>query len=258
MLQNKQEKYFSRAGWRQAVVCVRCLLILCLSMSMAVGCRDNGGAMIITAEMTEQEAWTDENTFPTEGGAPSGQGKEETVTSENVTAASIYVHVCGQVVTPGVYSLPEGSRVWDVVEAAGGFLPEAASQAVNLAMMVADGSKVTIPDETEAEESGFRWYETDGGKALTIGGAAVGGSNDLGQEADTGNRGSVADGRVDINRADVAALMTIPGIGQTRAEAIVAYRETRGSFGSIEEIMQVTGIKDGLFAKIREYITVGG
>ena len=222
-------------------------------MMAIMACSDTGSATIITAEVTGNETLAERTSLAAE---------EETGSGEPVTVASIYVHVCGQVMTPGVYLLSEGSRVWDAVETAGGLSPEAVSEAVNLAMMVADGSKVTIPNATEAKESGFRWYETDGGRALTIGGAAVGGSYDLGQEGDVGSgsggNDGISDRRVDINRADVAALMTIPGIGQTRAEAIVAYRETRGPFGSIEEIMQVTGIKEGLFASMKEYITVGG
>lgn len=213
--------------------------------------------MIITVEESEQatttkglDAYGEETVRP--------EGSESEPVRETAAVAYIYVHVCGQVVMPGVYSLPKGSRVWDAVEAAGGFLPEAVSQAVNLAMVVADGSKVTIPNESEAGEIGFRWYETDGGRTLTIGGSAVGGSYDVGQGIVAGDRDSGTGGRVNINRADVDALMTIPGIGQTRAEAIVAYREIRGPFSSIEEIMQVTGIKEGLFAKIKEYITVGG
>lgn len=257
MLQIKQKNYFSRAGWHQAVVCVSCLWILCLLMSSVIGCHDHGGVMIITSEETEEGTSTDESIFSAEETSSAGVN-EETAADGSVMAAVIYVHVCGQVTTPGVYSLTEGSRVWDAVEAAGGFLPDADAQAVNLAMMVSDGSKVTIPDEAEADESEFRWYETDDGRVLTIGGVAVGSSYGAGQKENTVGDIGVTDGRVDINRADVTALMTIPGIGQTRAEAIVAYRETRGPFGSIEEIMGVTGIKDGLFAKIKEYITVGG
>jgi len=146
---------------------------------------------------------------------------------------------------PGVYLLMEGSRVWDAVEAAGGLTKEAQPSAVNLAFCLADGSKVTIPSASEAEEGTFDWYVVGEGE-LTESRAQV--------EMD-----AVTDsGRVDINRADVKALMTIPGIGQARAEAIVSYRERQGDFQTIEEIMNVTGIKEGLFASIRDYIIVGG
>lgn len=237
------EKCFSPARWRQAVVCVSCLLALVWLLLVGAGCREDGDAILITGEAMYQETTT--------------QGFVETVTEEQpATTATIYVHVCGQVAVYGVYALPEGSRVWDAVEAAGGFLPEAAQEAVNLAMVVADGSKLTIPDWDQAAESGFRWYETHG-RVLTIGGDTVGAYT--GDGTGNGENGwGDSTGLIDINRADVAALMTIPGIGQTRAEAIVSHRETQGPFGSIEEIMEVSGIKEGLFAKIKKYITVGG
>lgn len=211
---------FSRARWRQAVVCVSCLPVMLLLLLMGGGCRNDGEAMLITVGTVEWETTVEET--------------RESMGEQSSTMATIWVHVCGQVAKPGVYSLPEDSRVWDAVEAAGGFLPEAAQEAVNLAMRVADGSKVTIPHQQQTGERDFRWYDTEAG----------------GSESSAG--------LIDINRADVAALMTIPGIGQTRAEAIVSHREMRGPFGSIEEIMEVTGIKDGLYAKIKEYITVGG
>ena len=212
------EKCFSRAGWRQAVVCVSCLLLLFLWVLIGGGCQNDGEAILITRDVIESEIPVEETVGLTQ--------------EQSVTVATIYVHVCGQVAEPGVYLLDDGSRVWDAVEAAGGFLPEAAQEAVNLAMKVTDGSKVTIPHQREAEESDFHWYEADG---------------------------SVGETRlIDINRATVTELMSIPGIGQTRAEAIVSHRENRGPFTVIEEIMQVTGIKEGLFSKIKEYITVGG
>ena len=212
------EKCFSRAKWRQAVVCVICLLLLFSWMLICGGCHSDGEAILITGGVVGAE-------IPT--------GETEKLTQEQSAAdATIYVHVCGQVAEPGLYLLLEGSRVWDAVEAAGGFLPEAAQEAVNLAMKVTDGSKVTIPHQREAGESDFHWYEADG---------------DVGEA-----------GLIDINRATVTELMSIPGIGQTRAEAIVSHRENRGPFTAIEEIMQVTGIKEGLFSKIKEYITVGG
>ena len=240
---NIVEKCFSPARWRQAVVCVSCMLALVWLLLGETGCRDDGGAIRIIGETQHQETTI--------------EGTVETVTEEqSAVAATIFVHACGQVAVPGVYALPEGSRVWDVVEAAGGFLPEAAQEAVNLAMVVADGSKLTIPDREQATESGFRWYEADG-RAWTIGGDTVG--IYMGDSVGDGENGwGDARGLIDINRADVAALMTIPGIGQTRAEAIVSYRETQGPFGSIEEIMGVSGIKEGLYAKIKTYITVGG
>ena len=128
---------------------------------------------------------------------------------------------CGKTQTKGgVYQVPEGGY---------------------------DGSKVTIPDLSQAEDLRFSWYETGAGGHA--------GSDGKGVETLFAENAS---GLVDLNRATVEELMTIPGIGQSRAQAIVAYRQSHGSFGSVQEIMQVTGIKEGLFEAIRQYITVGG
>ena len=89
-----------------------------------------------------------------------------------------------------------------------------------------------VPTLEEVKNGGYTW-----------GAAAKGG-------------GETEDGLVDINTADAALLMTLPGIGQTRADAIVAYREQHGSFSTIEDIMKVDGIKEGSFAKLRDRITV--
>lgn len=159
--------------------------------------------------------------------------------TEELSASGIWVHVCGQVQCPGVYELPEGSRVWEAVEAAGGFTDEADPEAVNLAAPAADGTKVTIPSK---EETALGWTEPQ-----------------ISDNSQSGIReGITGTGLVDINRADLTQLMTLPGIGQAKAEAVIAYREQYGSFQVIEDIMKVTGIKDGLFARIRDYITVGG
>lgn len=267
MKQVSIEKQISRTGRCQAVVCV----ILAAMMSVSVflsGCRGDGSAVVIDAETSKTEtAQASDGAEPDaepgsfgggdSGGADGSADLGQEITREPATMTEpvmLYVHVCGEVCDPGVYALREGSRVWDAVEAAGGFAEEAAQDAVNLAAPVADGSKVTIPSVKEVEqsrteenresESLSNWYE-----------APVSGGS-------TGDKVSVADdgtaGLVDINRADVTQLMTVPGIGQVRAEAIIAYRKDNGAFRTIEDIMQVTGIKEGLFEKIRDYITVGG
>ena len=308
--EKRKSNGFSRAGERQAVVCVsgkgrealvrrRALwaVLLCALWvtGWLAGCRDRGSAVVIQGtsiaeETTEGEAVLDSDQVTTSlsdmsqqesAGTASNASQQESAGSptnapQETTAPSIYVHICGQVCTPGVYELPEGSRVWDAVLAAGGLTEEAQPEAVNLALRVVDGSKVIIPDEQEAQQEDFCWYATgtgqgagtDGGSggAGTAGGATSGsastgsastGSASTGTTSAEGTSGT-ASGQVDINQATVEQLMTIPGIGQTRAEAIVAYRQTQGRFGSIEDIMKVTGIKEGLFATIREYITVGG
>lgn len=147
------------------------------------------------------------------------------------------VHICGAVQNPGVYTLTAGSRIWDAVLMAGGLAEDASESSVNLAAPVSDGMQIAIPTKEEA--------------AALI--------DEVRQADVTGNlqdsEGS-GDGLVNLNTATAAELMTLPGIGETRAMAILAYREEKGGFSSIEEIMQVNGIKQGSFEKLREYITV--
>lgn len=135
----------------------------------------------------------------------------------------ICVHVCGQVCRPGVVMLPKGSRAWEAVEAAGGLADEAWEAAVNLAAVLGDGEKLYIPamGEAVAKEA----CETDGGL-------------------------------VNLNTADAGRLQILPGIGESRAADILSYREKNGVFRSVEEIMQVAGIKESTYEKIRDLITV--
>ena len=139
---------------------------------------------------------------------------------------SCMVYVCGAVENPGVYELPENSRVYEAVAMAGGMTEDAGMEAVNQAEFVTDGQMLRIPTMEEVAAA---------------------------QEESESN---VDDGLLDINRASVADFMTLPGIGQSKAEALFQYREAHGRFSSIEEIMNVDGIKEGVFNKIKDSIKV--
>jgi len=142
---------------------------------------------------------------------------------------SIWVYVSGAVQHPGVYELKDGSRICDGIEAAGGFLENAAGEYVNLARKLEDEEQIYIPTYDEVKEDDI-----------------TGNSVDTRQNS----------GLININTADEELLCTLPGVGASRAKAIIAYREEQGNFGSIEEVMNVEGIKNGLFSKIEALITV--
>ena len=154
---------------------------------------------------------------------------ETTVPSvlETETAAEICVHVCGSVESPGVYFLPEGSRVNDAVLIAGGFSDEASSEYLNLAELLKDGEQVYIPSLEEL-------YGEDGGYSKI----------------------NIDDGLININTASAEELKTLPGIGDAKAAAIIAYRNNTAKFETIEDIMKVSGIKENAFQQIKEYIKV--
>lgn len=193
-----------------------CLLLCVFLCVMICGCRDGGKVLILEPDQEEtDEIGLDEalETGQISDNQPDGVSNEP----------SIVVYVCGAVHNPGVISLPEGSRICDAVEAAGGLTEEAGEGTVNLAALAEDGEMIRIPTEEEAAAAR--------------------------QEADS-------KGIVNINTADISGLCTLPGIGESRAGDIIAYRESGGGFKKIEDIMKVPGIKEGAFQKIKDKITV--
>lgn len=144
------------------------------------------------------------------------------------------VHVCGEVANPGIYELPAGSRIYEAVKAAGGFTENAAEESVNLASPIEDGVQIRIYSKEEAETLAAGAAPFDGFEASGEGKEPV----------------------VNLNTATKEELMTLSGIGESRAEDIIRYREENGGFQNIEDIMKVSGIKDAAFQKIKDRITV--
>ena len=175
----------------------------------------------------------------------------EAVSDKEMQQAMIYVDVCGAVANPGVFQLAAGSRVFQAIEAAGGYLPEAALTCVNRAGVLTDGQQLYILTQEEMERQGLDPAEMAGASDGQMNGSAGTGQN-------TGIAAQAQqDNRININTADEAQLITLTGIGATRAQAIIAYREENGPFAAIEDIMNVQGIKEGTFAKIKDEIVVG-
>ena len=135
----------------------------------------------------------------------------------------ICVYICGQVVNPGVYELEKDSRIFEAVQLAGGFTDQADLEEVNQAQKMEDGQQISIPSIQDKE------------------------ANDSGE---------TSDGKIDINRATLDELKTLPGIGQSKAESILKYREENGRFKKPEDLMNIEGIKGGVFQKIKDKIAV--
>jgi len=159
---------------------------------------------------------------------------EEVQTEEkiaaDVVAATIYVQVAGAVEKPDVYELPEGSRVYAAIEAAGGLLESADVTDINQAAELTDGQKLCI-------------YTSEEVQALK-----------LKEEID--NLTEANDGLININTASAAELESLPGIGSSKASQIVSYREANGDFTSLEDIKNVPGIGDGIFNQINSLIKI--
>ena len=191
---------------------------------------------------TDQNRKAEPNAGSTDRTELSDASSEETKT--------LVVHICGAVSAPGVYELPAGSRIIDAVEAGGGFLPEADEACCNLAEEIVDGCQIYIMTKTESCADG---------QAEKKAGIQTSPDSDM-QTTDRNVRSNSApaleNGLVNLNTADVAALMTLPGIGESRATAIISYREQHGAFAQIEDIMKISGIKQAAFSKIKDKITV--
>ena len=177
-------------------------------------------------------------------------GRTELSDASSEEAKTLVVHICGAVSAPGVYELPAGSRIIDAVEAGGGFLPEADEACCNLAEEIVDGCQIYIMTKTESCADGQTEKKA---------GIQTSPDSDM-QTTDRNVRSNSAtaleNGLVNLNTADIAALTTLPGIGESRAKAIISYREQHGAFAQIEDIMKISGIKQAAFSKIKDKITV--
>lgn len=147
----------------------------------------------------------------------------------------LYVYVCGEVKRPGVYRLSGGARVYEALDMAGGLTEEAEDTALNQARVLTDGEEIRVPARGEP-----------GGP--------------LGDPVASNTEGSVREsadpGKVNINTADAAQLATLTGIGPSRAEAIIAWREANGGFTVPEDLKKVDGIADKTFDKLKDEIIV--
>lgn len=219
------------------------------------------GCLLFGCERRRTELFSEEKQDAEEAGATSDFGRKGDHTdqadsasvldpvSETLDASgqeeqelqTVFVHVCGAVENPGVYELAGDARVYQAVEAAGGFLPEACEEYVNQAGALTDGTRLYIPTEDEVRELSQAGKDTLTEELL------------LQSDSET----DPADGLVNINTASMEELCTLPGIGEGKARHIISYRESTGKFEQIEDIMKVEGIKEGLFGKIRDLITAG-
>ena len=193
---------------------------------------DDTGAIVMNSggNLESGEQAEDENISAPENNTP-----EDRRDVENSEKSGVYVYICGEVAAPGVYELSEDSRIYEAVDAAGGFTENAARESVNLASKVSDGMQITIYNKEEAA-------------SLPAGsGSAVG---------NTGQGGTSGSGLVNLNTATKEELMTLKGIGEAKAEDIIRYREKSGGFKKIEDIMKISGIKEAGFQKIKDNITV--
>lgn len=205
------------------------LIILNLLVFMCVfaGCDDDEVIEILSAQEAES------NNIETD---IDSNYEKETGNIEINDSQSFVVYVTGHVKNPGVYEFPEESRIINAIDAAGGYTEEACETYLNLASALSDGQMIYVPSMDEVYSS-----DSDAAQGMLIaqsGGSIPGTENQL----------------ININTASKEELMTLPGIGESKAEKIISYREQNGRFSSAEGIMEISGIKDGLYNKIKDRI----
>ena len=173
---------------------------------------DDTGAIVMNSGGNREpgEQAEDENISAPENNTP-----EDRRDVENSEKSGVYVYICGEVINPGVYELSGDSRIYEAVDAAGGFTENAARECVNLASKVSDGMQITIYNREEAA-------------SLQADSASVGGN--------AGKSGTSGSGLVNLNTATKEELMTLKGIGESKAEDIIRYREKSGGFKKIEDL----------------------
>ena len=142
---------------------------------------------------------------------------------------TVFVDVSGCVKKPGVYEVSAASRIFEVIELAGGVTPDADTSYINQAEPVTDGLKINVPDKNST--------------SITPGAT---------QSASQGN----SKGKININTADSTQLQDIPGVGPATAEKIISYRDSNGYFTSVDQIKNVSGIGDKTFEKMKDMITI--
>lgn len=181
-------------------------------------------------DFTEMELGTSDGKSGETAQEASDKTTGDTVNEES---SSVFVYVCGAVHTPGVYELDSDSRVYEALAKAGGVTEAAAGEALNQARVVTDGERIYIPTADELEKG-----IVDGNMP------EVTGADDK------------EEGKIHINTASKEELKSLPGIGDAKADSIISYRESNGGFQSIEDLMQVEGIKEGVFNKIKDKIII--
>ncbi|NLZ84053.1 MAG: ComEA family DNA-binding protein [Clostridiales bacterium] len=209
------------------ITALTCCLLLIAGICYSCSYNQQGTATLINT-LDEESIPLDNNEDESEivSTYPTSMPSEEKI--------YIYAHMCGAVENPGVYKLETGARIVDFIQACGGLTTDGDENYINQAETVADGQRIYVPTKAELE-------------TLAIDDYIAGNLDDADSEAELA---------VNINNASEKELMELPGIGEAKAKSIVKYRETQGKFDKVEDLMNIPGIKEGLFNQISSRIRV--
>lgn len=162
------------------------------------------------------------------------EGNVKNQNEQPIEVETIKVDIKGAINSPGVYTVRVGERVIDIIDRAGGLMNDADAAKVNLSQKVADEMVIYIPKLGEEN--------------IPV--------DMIGTTSSSTSSSAAIDGKVNINSADIAALDTLPGIGPSKAEAIIEYRDTNGPFQAVEDLLNISGIGEKTFEKLKDKVTV--
>lgn len=158
-----------------------------------------------------------------------GKKQKEEKSGQEKTVEECAVYVSGEVKKPGIYRYSGTARLCDAVKARGGFTKKADRNSVNLARILIDGEQIIVQNRRKTKNSPPAAGTGEGSRERTL---------------------------IDINKASLEELMTLPGIGEAKAEAVIAYRTEQGPFSKTEDLMKISGIKEGVYNKIKSFIMI--
>ena len=206
------------------------ITVLIMAVFILTACRKNDATVYFASENTQADHDEDVSYHSTEN---SDTSVKESSSENEDQAAEVVVYVCGEVNDPGVYHLPNKSRVCDAIESAGGMTDDASRDFWNLASEVYDGQMIYVPTKEEVESGSVPKPDTE--------------------NADVSSGDS---SKININTASKEELMTLTGIGESKADNIIKYRQENGSFSAVEDLTNVSGIGESIFNKIKDSRTV--
>ena len=242
--QNRQKRRLRMLAARYGIRANRGVALACAILVVLVGAV---GILRVTATPTALIERTNESAassvIATQSGSKNEMNADESSGKANAnksetTPTEVWVHVDGAVLTPGVYAVSTAKpRVKDAIDLAGGLASDADTTAINLAEQLADGQKIYIPHQGEAPVASPQAAETPAGNPVEA-------------------SGQTSSGLININSATEAELLTLPGVGEATAAAIVEERNNGGPFSAPEDIMRVSGIGEKKYEKMKEHICV--
>lgn len=183
--------------------------------------------------------------------------ENEQIYKNTESSEKIYVYITGEVNSPGVVLLDNGSRIVDAIEAAGGVTDKANITKVNLVYILQDGMKINIPNQNDLKNNeNFEYITMSSGDEKNDANINNSASNASSEKSSSNKESAFKISVVNINTATQTELETLPGIGPSLALKIINYRKENGKFSSIEDIKNVSGIGDAKFENIKNYIRV--